>query len=279
MCYKYMFEDEINSDITQLLRKAYSSDILENFIHCRGNSDLVKKLHVVLRNSNRVVVFMDVVPGNQGIYKAYNDLKLIMRKNTKADIILMPLVCAEYYLIKSLKENVIDTGDILYNKCINLSTYFSVPEVQQYRAETVKLTNTGVVDDVKFRRRFGTIEKLCKYVLATRTNHCVRDRVFFSSDCLCENVGYRNYGHCGTSLTMEQKAAEMLLEYPAFPEGMSGRDFNQLSSSEIWDIHRKCIDRVNKLCDILKADDCNNRLAFEDVDNIKSKYRHFEALR
>lgn len=251
----YLFEDNEKDLISILYKSIYGSNMIRNFRYCNGNGNLCKTTKDELNKHNdSIAVFMDTIPGNRDIIRIYNELKSLSLKSNNR-VIVFPIVCSEYYFIKSiLDKNVIEdyTGiDI----CISKKPYFKSPLIQSE-------------EDRRFCKNF---EKYCKLILKKNLHNCAKHTslnndkygIYYKSDCLCSS----ELASCKI-LDIEAKSFDLVKQYPCFPKLYTVTNLVKFSERDIIQIHRRLVDEFNSMVDIYTN---------EDIANIH-KYKHISYM-
>lgn len=119
----YIFEDHPDADISKLFKSAYNNNNINNFIYAKGNGNLVDKInYYISKTTDKIIVFMDTIPGNKDCYSIYREIRLISIKHN-CRVIVLPIICSEYYMIKSIKNKDIFKDREEINRCMNLTLH------------------------------------------------------------------------------------------------------------------------------------------------------------
>ena len=149
-----------------------SSKVISNFIKSKCSVDV----DFLDGNKNRDkligtsgILFVDVVPDNFDTIDSHNMLKDYIRKNN-LDIVVIPIVCIEYIILKAFS-----TRSIPY--IANLSNYKDYI-IKQPSSQTLSTKS---------------LEKFCKSVLH-HAEICIRENsaLFYNVDCLCTKQYYQD---------------------------------------------------------------------------------------
>jgi len=229
----YIFEDHSNADISRLFKAAYDDEKQKNFIYAEGNGNLADKAGYYLANSTEtIVVFMDAIPDNKECYRIYREISCMSKRNGFR-IVLLPIVCAEYYMIKSIRhlDMFADLGEV--DRCIA-----KIPHI------TSKLMSN------KYKARYcRNFEKYCKYIIRYNVSKtCIKpynidqdiNGEFYKGACTCQ----KSTSDC-VEEPLSQKAERLLLSYKYVPSGSIATNVKNLTEKEIWDVHRKLVDEYN----------------------------------
>lgn len=241
----YVFEDNKKDPLPQLFMKSYCSEISSNFIYTEGNGNVYHKVESLLSSNDKILVYLDTIPGNDSTRKIYYKLSSLSRKNNN-QIIVLPILGLEYYFIKSIQyENVI-TSEVDVNRCVNRKAYFT----------SNLLSNQKEKDYCKYYERY------CKLILMKGVIDCIRNtedngknkyfRRYYKEDCKC-----RDFLESCKDKSIKEKSTCFLKAFPCVPRGSKIQNMKRLEIDEIWKIHRALVDEHNKLCIELKENEPN----------------------
>ncbi len=225
-----IFEDDERDDIQRLFRESYSIDC-NNIIWSQGSSNIIHKIEN-LGYDNEYFVFMDLVPDNVETYKSYR--KISGLKNLGYKIIIFPIPCAEYFMIKAFIDMGVLDKDNVPEELINKDIYY----------------NSEFIHTDKDIRYINTFERFCKRVLASLNKECLRkssedDREqnnlkgsIYREDCPCI------HNTC-LDMTLKIKSFHLLKQYPCIPSGSIHKSVSRLTWNDCIKLHRKLIDDYN----------------------------------
>ena len=246
----FIFEDKKTDLLSKLFMHAYKEC---SFYYTEGNGNIISTVEELLTTTNEVMmVFLDTIPDNKDTIRIYKKLSVISRKNDFR-IIVMPIVCAEYYFILSLSDSIF-TSHVGLDICKN----------KEYWRNS-KLIETD--EDRKFTKNF---EKYCKLILHKCVKDCARHSgegnnlhgFYYDKDCLCCSSD----SNC-EKISLKDKAVNYVSQYPTFPgDGYLGK-CDLLGDVDIWFIHRSLVDDFNRMVDKYKSIDENH--AFSTIKYIK----------
>lgn len=255
----YIFEDKEDDILSRLFRKSYSIEATNKFVYSNGNGMIIKTVEEYLKEiQEEICVFLDTIPGNDSIHRIYSVLRLMSMQNNFR-IVVMPIVCTEYYFIKSIADKGYlfkGSSDIGY--CINRG-YYRDSKIYLEADETYKV-------------KCNNFEKYCKLILMT----CVIDCVKHSRK---DNTSYGRYYEqdckCASSLNecidreLNLKSYELLRQYPCVPGNSDIKSENkkEINNDKMWIVHRKLVEEFNKMSDMYSEKD------------ISSKYKHIKPIR
>lgn len=230
---KYIFEDNRLDLISKFFMSAYSEDTASKFIYANGNSQLINVSENALKDGSTAVVYIDTIPGNKDIYRIYRELSVISRRNNYR-LIVLPIVCSEYYLIKSLLNTQVIMSTKGIKQCINKEEHWK----------------SNIIETVKDREYAKNFEKVCKLILMKNFKDCAlhcgkttcaRYGKYYLEDCIC-NMG----DSCCNTESQISKVTRFLAEYPCVPINSHVERHKLLSVDELWNIHRELVREYNQ---------------------------------
>lgn len=200
----YISEDSDTSPFVKLFNAAYDTDIL---FGVGSNKELVRAARQFAQGDNQVVVYLDLVPDNPVLPAIYDRLlRLYLREHL--DVVVFPIVCAEYCFVKSIREL---SGPF----CSRIGLTEVLSKSAEYRDSS--LAKEYASD------RSANFERFCKlFCEVCLSQDCcstygssdtVCGRAYFSGKCSCQN--------CDTHLTMSEKAKLYLSQFLIVP-GLPG---------------------------------------------------------
>lgn len=248
----YIFEDKKDDILSVLFRKAYPDEIAEDFVYAGGAGNIVKLVEKSLIDCpyDILYIFMDVVVDNPETVRIYKKLCSLSRAHSFR-VIVFPLVCAEYYFIKSISGHLeLFKVPVDLKTCVNKLFYRDSPLIEND-------------EDKKFVTSF---EKYCKLILKKDSYvlDCIRHSrggnstnlkygLYYSRDCLCTLSEER----CAVK-TILHKSFELLAQYPCFPRG-AFLEKKALSQDQLWMVHRILVEQYNDWCINLRNRDTPDR--------------------
>ena len=253
----YIFEDHPEADISLLFKSAYSEKVAKNFIYAKGNGNLADKVNSCLLNTtDMIIVFMDMIPGNKDCYTIYRELCCISKKNSNR-VVVLPIICAEYYMIQSIQNEDMFIDAVEVDRCIN-----KIPHI------TSNLMKHP--DKAKYCKNF---EKYCKYILRYNTaKDCLKP---YNKNSDINGEYYRKTCTCQVSTVdcvqkpLSEKAIDLLLSYQYVPGGSIALNVKNLAEKDIWDIHRELVDEYNAFADEYILADSNSLNKYKKIGYIK----------
>lgn len=255
----YIFEDHESDPIPRLFMKSYDEETASEFIYTRGNGNIKSILDDVLKQNDTIILFLDVVPGNDSLNRLY---KIYRRKSITNDykIIIMPIIGAEYYFIKSIQKEPVHTNADEIKNCVERKSFFDSPVI-------------STPQDREFCKYY---ERYCKLILEKLVFDCIRNntddginskfRVYFNEDCKCEEPEA-----CCREKTLFKKSESLVRAYPYVPSGSRLKNITFLSVDDLWKIHRQLVDEHNVLNSVLKTSepDTNRLKLYKEIKYIK----------
>lgn len=254
---KYIFEDAEWSPTANLIRSAYPGEKQEDLIFTGGNGNILPYLTNEVNESGKyAAVYLDVSPGNSGIIQLYEMIAEFSVKHNY-NVVVLPIPCAEYYLIKLLDNLGMITDRIGVDLAINKGYFKWAEFVKQYP-----------------KHKYKYFEHYCKAIVGENIKQCAKmsgvsgknhAEVFYKDNCPCKYGA----GGCDLQITLREKGCQYTGMYECFPTGSYIQNSKSISPVSIWDIHRSLVDEFNKMCDrYAMADNAHN-----------FKYKHIEAMR
>lgn len=163
----FIFEDSDDVPVSSLLRQLYSSG---NVLFANGNINLLDKLRSVYNDTDFFVIYVDLVPNNRMTIVVYNDLLHDSLVSNKDNILLVPVLCIEYYVLKMLEEDGISGVTVdyqgLFDTLIGNENFIGAIEVLNL-----------------------SLEKLYKRLVANQVEKCTHNvnrlGEYYMSDCKC----------------------------------------------------------------------------------------------
>lgn len=253
----YIFEDHPDADISILFKSAYSSDTVRSFVYTKGNGNLVDSVNYFLsETTDMIAVFMDTIPGNKDCYSVYREIGLVSKKNDYR-VVVLPIVCAEYYMIKSIEGTDMMKDPEETARCIRKEPHI-----------TSRLMDYA--DKARYCKNF---EKYCKYILKyNAAKDCLKpynkiidtNGEYYREKCNCQKAA----GDC-IQKPLSEKAQELLTAYRYIPSGSAVVNATSLTEKEIWNVHRELVDEYNAFVDKYISVDSNALNKYKKVKYIK----------
>lgn len=264
----YLFEDNKRVGLSQLFLAGYTDrQSIKKFVlskytnlqisgengieYVNGNVEIerrMQKLESTLDETENIGIFLDLVPGNRNLENIYN--KLIHYYNIGKPVYTVPIVCAEYYFIRSIYGTDLIEDNLLIKHILNRNIHYTMPDMPEI--------------DQKTKRKIFDIEKECKLAIKTYGKDClniktgIRDKEidieqfnryfsnsYYTNGCPCDNG-------CGCTNSLLDKSYRLLRQYPCFPKGsIFSLDERYrvigVNKKEYVRIHNRLIDNFNEL--------------------------------
>ena len=242
----YVFEDHPNDISSIFFKSAYSSEMVSKFVYTEGNQNIYDiAVELLNATTEQIVIFLDTIPGNQEIVRIYRDIRELVMRHAER-IILVPIVCSEYYMIKSLVNTQVLIDRRGVDLCLELQPHFNSEIIE-------------TAADKKFCKNF---EKYCKLIMikcfmaCAKHSACANNRYgkYYTTDCKCES---HDDGCCDES--QQDKVIRLLQQYPCIPSCSLVSNFNKYTFEQFKVVHRKMIEDYNRMVDRFRAADKSGR--------------------
>lgn len=246
---RFVTEDRSNSPFVKLFNAAYPDDVL----YCAGtNTELEDLARRLASNDNKVVVYMDMVQDNGEIIRLYEGL-LNLYSEEHLDVVVFPVVCAEYAFIKS----VVGVGKTIYS-----TTGLDV--ILNKSLEYVSLISDTENVSQNFERFCKAFCKRClnKACCAVTSNAAGLKQPYFADSCAkCIN--------CGISLTLEEKSKLLHAQYPVVP-CLNSSSSKALDWSAVVRLSYRYVDEYNSWCEAVNLTESivNNRDEWSRINSL-----------
>ena len=202
----YVFEDEETQGISQLILTAYKDEARAKIKFSSGRGNLLRLAGKLIRETgDSVCAFVDLVPDGKDTVDSFRKL-LCFEAENRDKFIVIPIICIEYYLIKSIANSDVSLDSEEISRCLSICNY----------TESRLVHNNWT----------GTFEKYCKKVVDSAFKRCLRHRdkilntkvncYYTRCDCPC-NIGYQSDG-C-TTISRLHKAFKLLSMLYVIPIG------------------------------------------------------------
>ena len=143
-----IFEDKKEKAMSILFKLGYPNDKSDNFIFAGGNARIEKEIRKNIDKTDFIIVLIDVVPDNECAISIYRNLLDLEQCEFKEKLFILPIICAEYYFIKSIKKLDIGRNKESIDWCISRKFYKHDSEIKSEQ-DLLKCKN---------------FEKYCKFV-------------------------------------------------------------------------------------------------------------------
>jgi hypothetical protein len=219
-----LFEDNVNSGISQLLKYAYKdSDVAVDF---SGGDKRMSELIEMYKTDSEVFAFIDVMPDKMETVQEYNKCMKFINKNGYTNVGLIAIPCIEYYVVKKFFDR-----EYSENVC--------VVDFGDYRVHNINYR--GKLLSVK------DFEKYCKSVVENYKGCFKEGGLFYNTDCVCDMGKYIRT--CKEYLLLD-KSYGLVGELPIFhhidnigikPRNISLKDTVENSVKEYYRIANKYV--------------------------------------
>ena len=241
MVMRIIFEDSRKSPISRLL---LGSSAGKYMIFCEGYRGIRSAVEDAISNNEDVMVYIDVSPNNEYTTNMFKKILKIPKRGHS--IIVVPIICAEYILLRMLVQYGYIDDICVKDKGLS----------ELIIGYVVDLTN-GVIGEGK------SLEKVCKHIIMNHLPWCLQNKQnkpgkFLCDDCNCETCDLLDRG-CTDKFGI--KAERMYASLPLFfmPGGMEytkvldscGAKYNITS---IEDALKRVDDFYEKLYNAMGAD-------------------------
>lgn len=255
---KFIFEDFENDILSLLFKQAYQPESAAKFIYADGNGNLEFEAKKALEESEDViVVYLDTIPCNKDTIEIYGKLRELSILNDYR-VIVLNVVCAEYYFIKSIYSSNLFTNREGLDLCVNREFYLE----------------SALLKTKKDKNKAKTFEKFCKFILGHSLIDCARTKnrnndifpSYYTKDCLCLN----SIDNC-TSKSLRDKAISYVRQYPCIPsDGFLGKHGKFFELKDLWDLHRNLVNDYNHMAyRFMEAETRKNFTDYETIEFIR----------
>ena len=306
MARYYIFEDDERDDIQKLFYFPYQSPVNQTTPHqtvsnkSTVNQVATKNVVIKIKNTNKkrnsdkinkhikdklwwvggagkiipaikslskkseIYVFMDLVPDNRETANLYRDIRMLRKEGY--DILVFPIPCAEYYMIKVLCDLGIQSRTPDIDIVLKRGVYY----------------NSSILDNPQSKEHIKNFETFCKVVLSKMGMMCAcksneKDRElnnlkgrFYRADCQCTACNFR--------YSMQQKAEKLLSIYRCFPPGayVIYYKIRKYSRNDCIAIHREMVDEYNLIVDNYRKYNGPSKLAIRKSKRDFSPIKYFQ---
>lgn len=223
---RFITEDRDDSPFVKLFNAAYPDKVL----YCAGaNTKLVRLIRKLASEEYQFVVYLDMVPDNREVVEIYDSL-YDLYKEEHIDVVVFPIVCAEYAFIRS----VIGVGATIYSPT-------GLDIILSKSLKYISLVRGGAASKnfEKFCKSFceRCLNKSC---CAVESNKKGLLQPYFADGCMqCDG--------CSEQLTLAEKADLFLKQYPVVP-CVSASSAGALSWDAVLNISYGLVDEYNYWC-------------------------------
>lgn len=253
----FIFEDHPNAITSKFFKQAYPDEISKNFKYAEGNTNIKQEIVSSLSTTlDEIIVFLDMIPGNSDIILEYKQLKKLSLQN-QYRIIIMPIVCSEFYLIQYLNEANLITDKTGVDTALKKQFYKNSPLIKKH-----------------LQYKCNNFEHFCKIIVRENIKFCASLSTtiaknyynwFYTQDCLCKV----KENSCITTVDKINKSIDFISKYPCVPSGSYAKRFELLTVNQIWDKHRKLVNEFNDMVNNYKLADPSNAKKYISIKEIK----------
>ena len=228
---KYFFEDREGSALSVFLRIPYGQR--EDIVFTAGSGNLETYVGKHLENQeNTAVVYLDTVPNNLSTADIYRELATLSRA-TNYRCVVIPIVCVEYYFLRSLVGSTVIKDKSLVNLCVSKNYYLGESSLKKHSLKS-----------------YDTFERFCKMVCEYSLYRCASIR---RSGKLSESHHYTNDAcpcHGKDTVCVEpdksllEKASKFVSMFPCIPCGGAVKR-RVADLEEAWNAHRLLVKEFN----------------------------------
>lgn len=208
-----------------ILGKFFNSGVVKDqIIFAKSNSNLVAEIMKV-DESEDIIIFLDINPWNRQLFSLYQRIYSKL-ENTRGRAIILPIVCAEYNLLLSLKSREVLIKDMDLYKLV-----FDKENGGEFRKYSCR-----------------SYEKFCKYVLDTG----VVDKV---STLCSNNPNHLYYTDENCDLwSVEKRLLEFYKHYRVVPINFKLSNSNKIEGfEEVYNIHCYMVEEYNKWAKVVNS--------------------------
>lgn len=231
----YLFEDASDADLSKFFLVSYAPEATKSIFFSGGNGNLcsVAKKLLNAHKSESLVVYMDLIPNNQNVVAVYDSLRVLC-KSYPDRMVIIPLVCAEYYYLRSLPYSSLALDLVLYKHCVSKIPYWDLPQLKS---------------GVHKPKSYASFEKLCKLICDSYLLKCCRiprrgrikeSHIYTVKQCKCEAP----LRECRPTSVLE-KSRRLLSQYPCVPLGSKHAVSKTFSFEDAKKLHVKLVREFN----------------------------------
>jgi hypothetical protein len=254
---QFLFEDKKKQLLSIFYERSYSKNVADTFHYANGNSKIADYIDDNFSEEDFICIFLDLAPGNRDIRNIYR--QLTRKRQTYKNLVVIPIICREYYYLKSLENTSCIVQDNWYRTCINL--------------EPACTTKPSIFETESEDREYHKFEGLCKLVTRKALRRCAttnislngaeRHRPYLYGDCICDSID--RVAECNID-TLREKSNRFVAAFPGFPAGSTLSNTVRISWGNIILMHRELVDRYNEISDRMKALDTDERNSYGKIE-------------
>lgn len=228
---KYFFEDQEGSALSEFLRISYGRR--EDIVFTAGAGNLLVYAEEHLKNPENVaVVYLDTVPNNLSTEDIYKELAGLS-KATDYHCVVIPIVCVEYYFLKSLVGSTVIKDKRLVDLCVLKDYYLHESSLKMHSAKS-----------------YDTFERFCKMVCEYSLYRCAsirrrgklaKSHYYTKDHCPCCS---KDAACVEPNKSLMEKSSKFVSMFPCIPQG--GVVKRRIATlEEAWQKHRSLVEELN----------------------------------
>ena len=129
MIPKYIFEDDDDSALSSLFQASYTRLYQSgHLLFAGGNGGFLSTLLDLAGTDEKeqtYVIFIDMIPDNIETERAYHKLQTRIGEFSLSDrVCVLPIICAEYYFIRTFRKTDIEIDPALAERCISMKVHY-----------------------------------------------------------------------------------------------------------------------------------------------------------
>lgn len=230
---EYVFEDYPKSSLARLYEVSYPESMIGHFHYSRGSGKIISLIRGKFDKETSICVFLDLPPGNKQVVGLYKNIADLRATGEFPNLIVMPIVCREFYYIKFIVTTHLVTDRTLIDKCL-------------------AFTPSELVVDSCGKPLADNFERMCKLASKFGIKECARvgrltpedrDNIYLICDCLCSGDVY-DTSTCNKQ-TLMSKSTSMVSQFPVFPPHSFVDDVVHIKDKDIAGWHRALVDSFN----------------------------------
>ena len=231
---EYIFEDKYDKGIPFLYRQGYDENMLRHFHFVGGSGNIQREVSKCIHNgAEEIFIQYDLVLNNIDTWIKFNKLVDCINtfKNWHNKVVIYPIPCIEYYMIKSLHGSKIEIHPKSVEACLILQNYFEDRLIKTFGAH----------------KRVSTHERFCKFILDKAFLKCIggKEEVYETHPCKCSTPLSATI--CD-DISMADKSRQLLKAFEIIPvNNIVGIEGRLLSFEELKQLSINATNRIVSL--------------------------------
>lgn len=181
---KLIFEDAELSPISNLIKTCYKQYDWRDFVIFTGGKDnLLSKLKEQYSPDDYYFIFVDLIPDNYDVIKTCRRLLKSIRKEEYKNVLVLPVICAEYYVLKAFKG--IYSENSFSKVALEFGNYRSISNCTNF-------------------------ENFCKHALTSLEESCIHTKDY--------TIGFYDLDCVFRKISLDLKSWMFISKYPLFIE-------------------------------------------------------------